>query len=119
MRFVADTMTSCLSAGARWSVVRPRSSRSCNVIRVFSDAGESNTVSDGDRRPVSASYLLGQRCCSKSWTHCGKRWRGQGTMRNSWGHDNTKLKICGMKKRMSVLAKWPCMATAEKAMPVK
>jgi hypothetical protein len=30
-----------------------------------------------------------------------------------------KLKICGRKKRMRVLEKWPCMATAENAMPVK
>ena len=36
-------------------------------------------------------------------THLGTRCRGQGTSPNSCGHDRTKLKIWGRKKRSNVL----------------
>lgn len=50
--------------------------------------------------------------------YLGTRWRGQGTKPNSWGHESTKLKICGRKKSRSVFEKCACIPTTAKAMPV-
>jgi len=77
-----------------WTVrlVKPRLARMCRVMVVNFDGGCSKTVLEGCSRLVFASYL-------------GNLWRGQGTRPNNCGHERTKLNICGIKNKRSVLEK--------------
>ena len=90
--------TSTLSSRSRCSNLRLSAIGRCNGLR--------NSTREGSSKPVRA-------------LKCGSRCRGHGTRWKSCGAEYTKLKACGRRSNISVLLKWPRMATTAKTMPAK